>query len=207
MRLADVDILMALEAGRIGIDPMPQEGHVSGAAVDLSLGCRFRVFERVHRWGVIELDAPRETLQRQIDELMGDDILIQEQERFVLHPLEMALGITAESVTLPDDLCASINGRSSLARLGLTVHITAHQIDPGWSGPIVLEFFNAGRLPLALKVGMRICAISFDELSSPAIRPYHKRAGAKYRDQTEPLPSRIHRDDPAALDPEGKDHN
>jgi dCTP deaminase len=76
--------------------------------------------------------------------------------------------VTFESVTLPADLVGWLDGRSSLARLGLMVHVTAHRIDPGWSGRIVLEFFNAGKLPLALRPGMMIGALSFEPLSGPA---------------------------------------
>jgi dCTP deaminase len=71
------------------------------------------------------------------------------------------------------------------------VHVTAHRIDPGWNGNIVLEFFNSGKLPLALRPGMAIGAMSFETLTSPARRPYKKRKDAKYRDQTGPLASRI----------------
>ena len=55
------------------------------------------------------------------------------------------------------------------------VHVTAHRIDPGWSGRIVLEFFNAGKLPLALRPGMMIGALSFEPLTGPADRPYNRR--------------------------------
>ena len=78
--------------------------------------------------------------------------------------------MTFESVTLPADLVGWLDGRSSLARLGLMVHVTAHRIDPGWSGRIVLEFFNAGKLPLALRPGMMIGALSFEPLTGPADR-------------------------------------
>lgn len=74
--------------------------------------------------------------------------------------------MTFESVTLPADLVGWLDGRSSLARLGLMVHVTAHRIDPGWSGRIVLEFFNAGKLPLALRPGMMIGALSFEPLTA-----------------------------------------
>jgi dCTP deaminase len=87
-----------------------------------------------------------------------------------------------------------LDGRSSLARLGLMVHVTAHRIDPGWSGNIVLEFFNSGKLPLALRPGMAIGAISFETMSGPARRSYRKRSDAKYRDQDGPLASRIGED-------------
>ena len=76
------------------------------------------------------------------------------------------------------------------------VHATAHTIDPGWNGRITLEFFNCGRLPLALRPGMRICALSFETLMSPTSKPYAARADAKYRDQLDPLPSRINLEQP-----------
>ncbi len=86
--------------------------------------------------------------------------------------------MTYESVTLPADLVGWLDGRSSLARLGLMVHVTAHRIDPGWSGCIVLEFYNSGKLPLALRPGMPIGALSFEPLSGPAARPYNRREDA-----------------------------
>ena len=99
-----------------------------------------------------------------------------------------------ESVTLPADLVGWLDGRSSLARLGLMVHVTAHRIDPGWSGRIVLEFFNAGKLPLALRPGMMIGALSFEPLTGPADRPYNRRQDAKYRNQQGAVASRIDKD-------------
>ena len=129
-----------------------------------------------------------------IEKVMSDEIVIGETEAFFLHPGELALGATEDSVTLPDDIVGWLDGRSSLARLGLMVHVTAHRIDPGWSGNIVLEFFNSGKLPLALRPGMSIGAISFEPMSGPADRPYRKRADAKYRDQDGPTASRISED-------------
>ena len=71
------------------------------------------------------------------------------------------------------------------------VHITAHTIDPGWEGQITLEFANIGRVPLALRPGMRICAVSFDVLTSPTSKPYRNKSSAKYRGQNSPISSRI----------------
>ena len=113
---------------------------------------------------------------------------------FFLHPGELALAVTYESVTLPADLVGWLDGRSSLARLGLMVHVTAHRIDPGWSGCIVLEFYNSGKLPLALRPGMLIGALSFEPLSGPAARPYNRREDAKYRNQQGAVASRIDKD-------------
>jgi dCTP deaminase len=193
MRLCDSDIIAALNQGRIQILPRPEDRAVSGVSVDLRLGHRFRVFSS-HTIPFIDLSGSREQVNLAVEKVMGDEILISDQETFVLHPGELALGITLESITLPDDLVGWLDGRSSLARLGLMVHVTAHRIDPGWSGNIVLEFFNSGKLPLALRPGMAIGAMSFETLTGPAQRPYTKRDDAKYRGQSGPLASRISED-------------
>ena len=85
-----------------------------------------------------------------------------------------------------------LEGRSSLGRLGIVVHSTASIFDPGWDGNPVLELGNLGRMAVALKVGMRICAMTFEELSSPAKIPYTAKKFAKYKFQESPLESRIH---------------
>jgi len=193
MRLCDSDIIAALDGGRIRIEPRPDDRAVSGVSVDLRLGHRFRVFSS-HTIPFIDLSGSREQVNQAVEKVMGDEIYVSEQETFVLHPGELALGITLESITLPDDLVGWLDGRSSLARLGLMVHVTAHRIDPGWSGNIVLEFFNSGKLPLALRPGMAIGAMSFETLTGPALRPYTKRDDAKYRGQSGPVASRISED-------------
>lgn len=193
MRLSDRDIIAALDAGRIVIDPRPEDRVVSGVTVDLRLGHRFRVFSS-HTIPYIDLSGSRAQIDLAVEKVMGDEIAIGEGDTFVLHPGELALGVTLESITLPDDLVGWLDGRSSLARLGLMVHVTAHRIDPGWSGNIVLEFFNSGKLPLALGPGMAIGAMSFETLTTPAMRPYTQRGDAKYRDQRGPDASRIAKD-------------
>ncbi len=193
MRLCDRDIIQALDEGKIVISPSPDREKISGVSVDLRLGDRFRVFSS-HQTPYIDLSGSREAVNRAVERVMSDEIVIAREERFVLHPGELALGITLESITLPDDLVGWLDGRSSLARLGLMVHVTAHRIDPGWSGNIVLEFFNSGKLPLALQPGMSIGAMSFERMSGPAERPYTKRSDAKYRDQSGPVASRISED-------------
>jgi dCTP deaminase len=193
MRLCDSDIIAAVNEGRIVIEPRPEDRMISGVSIDLRLGHRFRVFSS-HTIPYIDLSGSREQVDQAVEKVMGDEVHISEQDTFVLHPGELALGITLESITLPDDLVGWLDGRSSLARLGLMVHVTAHRIDPGWSGNIVLEFFNSGKLPLALRPGMAIGAMSFETLTGPAQRPYTKRDDAKYRGQSGPLASRISED-------------
>lgn len=193
MRLSDRDILNALNAGTISVTPSPDKSKVKGVSLDLRLGNSFRVFTG-HSAGSIDLSAPKAELTQIIDNIMGSEILLGEDEIFYLHPGELALAVTLESISLPDNIVGWLDGRSSLARLGLMVHVTAHRIDPGWSGQIVLEMHNMGKLPLGLGPGMDICAINFETMSSPALKPYNKRSDAKYKDQAGAISSRIGQD-------------
>lgn len=194
MRLCDQHIIQALNEGRIGIVPRPADELISGVSVDLALGDRFRVFCS-HHTPYIDLSGTREAIDQAVEQVMGEEIVLGPTDNFVLHPGDFALGITREIVSIPDDLVGWLDGRSSLARLGLMVHVTAHRIDPGWDGNIVLEFFNSGKMPLALQPGMGIGAISFETLSGPALRPYQQRTDAKYRNQRGPIVSRISQDE------------
>ncbi len=193
MRLSDGDIEQRLQDKSITITPAPDADAIAGISVDLRLDHRFRVFSN-NSATHLDLSGDREQLERDIDRIMSKEIEIAKDEALFIHPGELILGATLESVTIPDDLVGWLDGRSSLARLGLMVHVTAGRIDPGWEGQIVLEFYNNGKLPLALRPGMVICAMSFETLSSPAKRPYNKRANAKYRDQQGAVGSRISKD-------------
>lgn len=194
MRLCDKDIEQLIEQERIVIAPKPDESMISGVSVDIRLGHEFRVFQD-HTAPFIDLSGPKEEMQQAMNSVMSDEIVIPEGEAFFLHPGELALAVTYESVTLPDDIVGWLDGRSSLARLGLMVHVTAHRIDPGWSGQIVLEFYNSGKLPLALRPKMKIAALNFETMSASALRPYNKRDDAKYKDQVGAVASRISEDD------------
>ncbi len=195
MRLSDRDIETCLDQGRIRIEPRPASNRINGVSVDLHLGDRFRVFND-HAAPYIDLSGPREAVDQAINRIMSKEIRIDADDAFFIHPGELALAVTSEVITMPTDLVGWLDGRSSLARLGLMVHVTAHRIDPGWCGAIVLECFNSGKLPLALRPGMSVCAISFEMLTSPAIRSYSQRSDAKYKQQQGPTPSRIGNDEP-----------
>ncbi|WP_218352883.1 dCTP deaminase [Alteromonas lipotrueiana] len=194
MRLCDRDIFEHLQSGKININPMPDYDQISGVTVDIRLGNKFRVFEE-HQAPYIDLSGPKAKVQEALNSVMSDEIVLPEDKAFFLHPGELALAMTHESVTLPDNIVGWLDGRSSLARLGLMVHVTAHRIDPGWSGNIVLEFFNSGKLPLALKPMMKIGALSFELLSQSAEKPYNARLDAKYKGQIGADASRISADE------------
>lgn len=194
MRLSDKDIMQCISKGQIAICPAPDSSMISGVSVDIRLGNEFRVFKD-HTAPYIDLSGPKDEVQQAMNAVMSDEIIIADGDAFFLHPGELALAVTYESVTLPDNIVGWLDGRSSLARLGLMVHVTAHRIDPGWSGQIVLEFYNSGKLPLALRPKMKIAALNFETMSSSAARPYNTRKDAKYKGQTGAVASRISEDD------------
>jgi len=188
MVLSDRDIKTAFQNKRIIISPEPDFSVQLGAcSVDLRLGNIFRVFEHSK---VPFIDprhpAPASSLMK--------EVVVQDGESFILQPGDFVLATTMESLSLPDDLLARLEGRSSLGRLGIVVHSTASVFEPGWRGVVVMELGNMGRLPVALYPGMRVCALTFEELSSPADIPVHKKKSAKYVGQTGPLASKISED-------------
>lgn len=193
MRLSDRDIVQALKNKDIQITPMPDCASIEGVSVDLHLGSEFRVFSG-YQIPYIDLAAPAKTLSEQIERTMSASLQIPATERLIIHPGELVLGMTSESVSIGNQLVGWLDGRSSLARLGLMVHVTSHRIDPGWEGNIVLEFYNSGKLPLALAPGMRICAVNFETLTSPVQHPYTQRSSSKYKNQREVLGSRLNAD-------------
>ena len=193
MRVCDRDIIQWLDEGKLVIEPRPPVERINGATADVRLGNQFRVFQG-HTAAYIDLSGPKNEVNEALERVMSDEIVLPEGEAFYLHPGELALAVTLESVTLPDNVVGWLDGRSSLARLGLMVHVTAHRIDPGWHGHIVLEFFNSGKLPLALRPGMVIGALSFEPMSGSADRPYNRRQDAKYKNQQGAVGSRISED-------------
>lgn len=193
MRLTDAQIIKAIADGSIAIEPVPEAKNVSGITVDIHLGHEFRVLQD-HAAAYIDISGPREDIDKAIERVTGDEIVLTENDQFFIHPGEFAIAVTQESVTLPADMVGWLDGRSSLARLGLMVHVTAHRIDPGWSGQIVLELFNSGKLPLALRPLMKIGALSFETLSEPCQHPYSAREDAKYKGQRGAVASRISAD-------------
>jgi dCTP deaminase len=179
--LSDRTIREELAAGRILIDPVDQ-ADIQPSSVDLHLDRYFRVF-RNHSMRVIDVKEDQENLSELVE--------IREEDAFILHPGEFALGSTAERVKLPNDLVARLEGKSSLGRLGLLIHSTAGFVDAGWDGHLTLELSNVATLPITLYPGMRIGQISFLRMTTPADTPYGSaQLGSKYQGQRGPTPSR-----------------
>ena len=181
MLLSDRDILDEIDAGRITIKPF-DPAMVQPASIDVRLDRYFRVFEN-HRYPHIDPAADQSDLTRVVEP--------DGQEPFILHPGEFVLGSTYEEVSLPGDLAARVEGKSSLGRLGLLTHATAGFVDPGFSGHVTLELANVATLPIKLYPGMKIGQFCFFRMSSASEHPYgSEKYGSRYQGQRGPTPSR-----------------
>jgi dCTP deaminase len=181
--LSDRTIRAEIDAGRIEIDPFDPE-MVQPSSVDVRVDRSFRVFHN-NRYPFIDVRQPMEDLT--------ELVVVENGRPFILHPGEFVLGQTLERVTLPDDLVARLEGKSSLGRLGLLIHSTAGFVDSGFSGNLTLELSNVANLPITIYEGMPIGQLSFMRMDGPVERPYGSRETSnKYQGQTEPTPSRFY---------------
>jgi dCTP deaminase len=179
--LSDRDIRAEVSTGRVVLDPYDAD-MIQPSSVDVRLDRYFRVFEN-HRYPHIDPAEDQPDLTRPVEP--------EGTEPFILHPGEFVLGSTYEVVTLPDDIAARLEGKSSLGRLGLLTHSTAGFIDPGFSGHVTLELSNVATLPIKLWPGMKIGQFCFFRLSSPAESPYGSaKYGSRYQGQRGPTQSR-----------------
>ena len=193
MILSDRDIRARLHAGDLKVDPILDERvQIQPASIDLRLSSQFIVYKP----GELSCLDPRvpESLH-----LATERITVREGEGFTLHPGDFALGSTVETVSIPNDLVAQVDGRSSVGRLAVVVHATAGLIDPGFQGQITLELSNIGRIPVRLYPGVRIAQIVLHQLTSAAERPYGQERGSGYQGQSGPQVSRLRLDDLPAV--------
>ncbi|HEX4058266.1 MAG TPA: dCTP deaminase [Galbitalea sp.] len=181
MLLSDRDIREQLETGRVGLDPLDL-GMIQPSSIDVRLDKYFRLFDN-HKYAFIDPADDQPELTQLVEIANG--------EPFILHPGEFVLGSTYELVTLPDDIAARLEGKSSLGRLGLLTHSTAGFVDPGFSGHVTLELSNVATLPIKLWPGMKIGQLCFIKLSSPAEKPYGSTEySSRYQGQRGPTASR-----------------
>ncbi|QRO87233.1 dCTP deaminase [Kytococcus sedentarius] len=184
MLLSDRDISARIDAGddsAVRLDPW-EPSMLQPSSVDVRLDRYFRLFDN-HKYPVIDPAAEQPDLTRLVE--------VEPDEPFVLHPGEFVLGSTYEQITLPDDIAARVEGKSSLGRLGLLTHATAGFVDPGFSGHVTLELSNVATLPIVLHPGMKIGQLCFFQLSSPAQHPYGSATyGSHYQGQRGPTASR-----------------
>ncbi|MGO1320840.1 MAG: dCTP deaminase [Galactobacter sp.] len=183
MLLSDRDIRAELAADRIRLDPL-DASMIQPSSVDVRIDRFFRLFDN-HKYAHIDPSQDQPELTRLVE--------VAPDEPFVLHPGEFVLGSTYEQVTLPDDVAARLEGKSSLGRLGLLTHSTAGFVDPGFTGHVTLELSNVATLPIKLWPGSKIGQLCFFRLSSPAEHPYGTGDNLnRYMGQRGPTASRSH---------------
>tara|TARA_Y100000310_G_C20656728_1_gene802359 strand:+ start:1518 stop:2075 length:558 start_codon:yes stop_codon:yes gene_type:complete len=179
--LSDRDIKASINSGKLKIQPYHEDA-VGPCSLDLSLGTSFRIFKNSDHTHI----DPKEGIP---DDIM--ELTTKETEPFIIHPGEFVLASTMEKVTIPNNLIARLEGRSSWGRLGIVIHSTAGKIDPGFEGNITLEVANLSNLPVSLHPGTKIAQLTFETLLSPSEKPYNKYEKAKYMHEKEPSVSRI----------------
>ncbi|CAB4576019.1 unannotated protein [freshwater metagenome] len=183
MLLSDGDIRKQLDAGRIKLNPLNLD-LLQPSSIDVRLDRFFRLFDN-HKYPYIDPREEQDELTRFVE--------VASDEAFILHPGEFVLGSTFEYVSLPNDIAARLEGKSSLGRLGLLTHSTAGFVDPGFEGHVTLELSNVATLPIKLWPGMKIGQLCFFQLSSPSENPYgSEKYGSRYQGQRGPTASRSH---------------
>lgn len=184
MLLSDIDIKKAIASGKIVVKPKPDfEQALSACSLDLRLNNEFQIF-KPHR---LLADRPFFDTKNPSKIDLVKTIILKKNEPFIISPGEFALASTLEWLELPSDIAGRLEGRSSLGRLGIVVHSTAALIHPGIKARIVLELGNHAPIPVALYPGMRVCSVSFEQLTQPAQKPY----SGKYMNQAGTVESRI----------------
>lgn len=185
MVLSDRTIKELIKAKKLIISPY-HEDLVQPSSYNLRLSNNFRIFKNTKK-AFLDVRHP-------VDDFM-ELIKVSDSEPVIIHPGEFILGETMEYFKFPNDLVGRLEGKSSLARLGIVVHATAGYFDPGFEGTGTLEMSNLANIPIALYPGMKIGQMSFHFLSTPAEHPYgSSNLDSKYQGQKGPTESRLFRE-------------
>jgi len=156
--LSDADIKREIEAKTLVIKPFDPK-QLQPASYDVCLGPKFLV--------------PMSGLGRPMSHDFAPVYKAVSANAYTLFPGEFILGRLAEHVTLPSNICAKIEGKSSLGRIGLSIHVTAGFVDPGWDGILTIEMkVEAITYPINIQVGMKIAQLRFEYLQTPSEKPY-----------------------------------
>jgi dCTP deaminase len=169
--VSDRSLKKLLADGTIVVQPL-EEQQIQPASVDLRLGGHFLKVDE-NSMEAIALDRELEYIEFK-------------QEEIIIPPHSFLLAVTRETIRLPDNITAFVEGRSSIGRIGLFIQ-NAGWVDPGFTGTITLELYNANRLPIRLTSGRRICQIVFAFMDGPADSPYR----GKYQNQRDAVGSRV----------------
>lgn len=183
MILSDTDIKKALKSGDIIVKPFNSDS-IQPASIDLHLDKHFLIFDTQKNY-VIDPKKPMDKMMKEIE--IGKD------EPFVLHPGEFALGMIYEETGVSASYVGRLEGKSSVGRMGLLIHITAGFLDPGNKLKMTLELHNAANMPILLYYRMPIAQMAFEQISTPSEHAYgsNKKLNSKYFGDTKPRASQM----------------
>lgn len=178
--LSDRAIQIMISKGKFSINPLYDDA-IQPNSIDMRLSNEFRVYEN-HKYTSIDIENVPQDLTKLVT--------IENDSKFILHPGELVLASTEETVNLSSEVSAIFIGKSSLARVGLIVE-SAGLCDAGFQGQITLELANISNMPLILTTGAKIGQICLFKLESPSVQPYgSKNLKSKYQGQRGPTASR-----------------
>lgn len=171
MVLSDVEIRCELELGGLVIEPLHMD-RLTPSSIDLLLHDQLLVLPEPTSESVQGITVAPDSVK--VTSLLDMFACKHDlsQQPFVMAPGAFVIGKTLESIQLPTHLSARVEGKSSLGRLGLAVHITAPTVHAGWQGPLALEMRNLGPFKLELKKGMEVCQLVIERLGKPTSQPY-----------------------------------
>lgn len=175
MILSDKTILKEIEAGNIVISPLVEK-HVNPNSVDLTLAPQFKVYQQ----GILDPRKHNPTIESIIPE-----------DGFLLEPGEVYLYACNERIGVKNNIRAKVEGKSSLGRLGLFIHVTAGFIDTGFEGSLVLEL--VATRPIIVYPNMKICQVEFARVEGEIGETYNQKVGSKYHNQTGVQESLMHK--------------
>jgi len=194
MILAQAEIREAVAKNEIRFEPPLEETQWHEASVDLRLGFKFtklvakrglKVSLAQGMSAIADAGLWKEKVLKPEDEL-------GKRETYTIETGEFILAQTYERIWIPRHLIAAVEGRSSYARAGLSMHLTAPWLQPGWNGLLTLEIFNSGPLSIELTPTLdRPCQLTFFRLTSevPEGLAYGTRATDSFQGQSGPIPS------------------
>ena len=183
MILSDRDIKKIIKEGKLIFKPALTPDQIGPASIDLKLGPVFKSFNIAKHY-LLDIKKGLPDKNFIITKHLKSD------ECYILHPNSFVLAATEEYIKVPDNIVLRVEGKSTLARMGILVH-TAGFVDPGFEGTLTLEISNQSNLPVALYPKMYICQIAVEYLSSPAEVPYNKRKKSLYSKQKEPTTAKV----------------
>ena len=172
MTLSDVEFWAEVAAGWLTIEPTPTLERVGGSSVDLILHNELLVLPCPNASSIAGTSIDPTKLH--VSGFLKSNTKPHDlgESRFQMLPQTFLLGKTKETIWLPNHLAARVEGKSSLGRLGLSVHMTAPTVQAGYEGRLTLEMYNAGPFTLQLTKDMEICQLIIERLGIPTKKPY-----------------------------------